>query len=137
MSDLTPETVAEALSRKPIEGHTQGRWMQKSVMTSIGRAYKVNTPGAIDDKHGLIACIYDDHTTLNERPHMEHEANARLIATAPDLQDENQTLAALCRQQHEAIEMLLHNNCWTNIPMSIRRHLHKSWELMPQGESDA
>jgi len=68
--------------------HTPGPWKWKEVSTSIGRAFKINTPEHLDDEHGLIACIYDDNTSLNTRSHDEHAANAKLIAAAPDLKSE-------------------------------------------------
>ena len=67
--------------------HTKGPWKVKEVVTSVGRAFKINEPAKIDDDHGCIACIYDDSTSLNLRPSEEHEANARLIAAAPELLD--------------------------------------------------
>ena len=68
--------------------HTKGPWKLKEVVTSVGRAFKINEPTKIDDDHGCVACIYDDSTSLNLRPSEEHEANARLIAAAPELLDE-------------------------------------------------
>jgi hypothetical protein len=64
---------------------TKGPWFVKEVKTQVGRAFKINEPEKIDEPHGIIACIYDDDTLLNNRPHEEHEANAHLIAAAPEL----------------------------------------------------
>ena len=75
-------------------GHTEGEWEATEVKTSCGRAFKIDVAGQ-DNKHGLIACIYDDATTLNTKPHEEHEANARLICAAPKLKTTMQDIMKL------------------------------------------
>lgn len=64
--------------------YTKGPWEIQEVKTSCGRCFKIDEHGKNSD-HSVIACIYDDSTTLNERPHIEHEANAQLISAAPEL----------------------------------------------------
>ena len=65
--------------------YTKGPWKVMKVKTQVGKAFKITEIDKGDLVHGLIACIYDDNTSLNERPHDEHEANARLISSAPEL----------------------------------------------------
>lgn len=149
MSDptLTPETVEKALSRKPIEGHTPGPWKDGFVI--------------MEGDHNHIAVVGGNVTVaLTGYKEADDEelskANAHLIAAAPDLQAENQTLAALCRQQHEALKeavRVLDNDLgdtdppfpenWTD--EDIRTADPKFYAcmrgnttlaLMPQGESD-
>lgn len=63
--------------------HTPGPWMAEEVKTSIGRAFRINDkPGQDFDN---VATIYDSHTWDNKKGPVQHEANARLIASAPEL----------------------------------------------------
>ena len=104
--DITKETVAAARKRKPIEGHTPGPWKMTTQRTTIGKKINVYVPlpeGEEYTGHNGLCCIYDDGSFLDPRASEEHQANARLIADAPDLQAENATLAELSRQQHEAL----------------------------------
>jgi hypothetical protein len=71
--------------------HTATPWIVEEVKTSCGRAFKINDKP--DQKYGIIACIYDDNTSLNERNHQEHEANAEFIVRACNSHD--QLVAAL------------------------------------------
>lgn len=82
------------------EGHTSGPWAMKEELTTVGSVFKINEPWNLSDKHGVIACAYNDHTTLNKRSGREHEANARLIADAPDLLEENTRI-------HKALDFLI------------------------------
>ena len=90
------EQIAEARRRafeERFEGHTPGPWDFVITSTSCGRAFKINELGGVHDNHGLIACIYDDHTSLNERAHDEHQANATLIINTPQLLADRALLA--------------------------------------------
>lgn len=62
--------------------HTPGPWTMETVRTSAGVCFKV---GPFPWKEGKLnhACIYADYPSSRE--HAECEANARLIAAAPDL----------------------------------------------------
>lgn len=76
--------------------YTKGPWEIKEVKTSCGRAFKIDKIGS-NCEYGLVACIYDDNTTLNEKSHKELEANAQLIASAPDLLESCKIMTSLCR----------------------------------------
>ena len=67
-----------------MSGHTPGPWIVRESNTQIGRCFRVGTAEVLDCGHGQIL-LYDDSTLLN--PHAEgvQQANARLIATAPEL----------------------------------------------------
>ena len=89
--------------------HTKGPWKLKEVVTSVGRAFKINEPTKIDDDHGCVACIYDDSTSLNLRPSEEHEANARLIAAAPELLE---ALVGLLGYNYIGEDIMEHEPYW-------------------------
>lgn len=75
---------------------TKGPWEIAEVRTQVGRAFKIDEEARHED-HGLVACIYDDETSLNSRLHEEHEANAHLIAAAPEMYEALEGLIALNR----------------------------------------
>jgi ActR/RegA family two-component response regulator len=83
--------------------HTAGPWKVKEIKTSCGRVFKIDREGE-DRAHDCIACIYDDNTTLNERNHNEHEANAAFIVTACNSHDE---LLEACKQLLDKYEIAL------------------------------
>ena len=62
--------------------HTPGPWTMETVRTSAGVCFKV---GPFPWKRGELnhACIYADYPSSAD--HAQCEANARLIAAAPDL----------------------------------------------------
>lgn len=66
--------------------HTSGPWVVRFRMGHGGRirCYRVGPEHVADAAHGGI-CLYDDVTSLNPHASGEQEANARLIAAAPDL----------------------------------------------------
>lgn len=88
---LTRETLAKALSRKPVEGHTEGPWWAPEKHPEMERIVASN--------EGEI-CEFWTHPLVE----WAEEANARLIATVPDLQDENQVLQAEVRRLQRALE---------------------------------
>ena len=65
--------------------HTPGPWVKAVKPTQVGRCFVIDTPDGLGRQHGHICCIYDDNTSFNMKSHEEHEANAHLIAAAPDL----------------------------------------------------
>jgi len=56
--------------------HTPGPWELKTVPTSIGKCHKIGP---------FNACIYVDNINSRKQSDEEMEANARLIAAAPEL----------------------------------------------------
>ena len=92
---LDPQKVAEARGRELVEGHTPGPWRETTQRTSIGRKMDVYVPMPPNEDytgHNGICCIYDDNSSLDPRLSEEHQSNARLIASAPDLQADHATL---------------------------------------------
>lgn len=71
-----------------MSGHTPGPWTATRVPTSIGHAWQFDPPGG---------CIYVDDGGAEERDAKTAEADARLIAAAPDLLDALENLYALVR----------------------------------------
>lgn len=65
--------------------HTPEPWAKAVKTTQIGRCFVIDNPDRLGGQHGHICCIYDDNTSLNMKSHEEHEANANLIAAAPEL----------------------------------------------------
>ena len=112
MSNSTPtrETLAKAMSRKPVEGYTPGPWLLRTVKTSCGRCHKILDEIRPDDGHSAVACIYDDDTSLDRVSSDERAATAVLITSTPDLQAENQVLQAAVRDVmaslHQSVAML-------------------------------
>ncbi len=95
MSNPTPESVAEAMRRKAIEGHTPKPWHVSE--------YKDGSPATLyrnDDEDEVDIATFEHAEIFGE----ELEDTVRLIATAPDLQTENQTLTATVRVLKEALK---------------------------------
>ena len=97
MSDPTPtrETLAKAMSRKPVEGNTPGPWVSDGEGCFI-----------FDPDTNMVAQIrgWGHLQKLGEAKAVEiQKRNGDLIATAPDLQAENQVLQAAVRQLGEAL----------------------------------
>lgn len=64
--------------------HTPGPWICSEARTSIGRAFRIGAGEMIESGKGCCI-IYDDYPA-GERSR-QREANAKLIAAAPDLYD--------------------------------------------------
>ena len=67
--------------------HTPGPWMIETVPTSVGICHKIGPfpPRCPDDVTPRSACLYADYPSVHNPADNELYANARLIATAPDL----------------------------------------------------
>lgn len=57
--------------------HSSTPWVGQTVKTSVGLCHKI-----IDQNAVTIACIYDDHTSLNIKSSEEHLGNAHFIVSA-------------------------------------------------------
>ena len=73
---------ASTNERNGMSKHTPGPWTMETVRTSAGVCFKV---GPFPWKRGELnhACIYADYPSSAD--HAQCEANARLIAAAPEL----------------------------------------------------
>lgn len=91
--------------------HTPGPWVVIEKTTSVGKCFRVGPHEIVTENHGGI-CLYDDRTQLNPHSAGEQEANARLIAAAPDL------LKAL----EEAVECL-EDSSWYKGEVAVWKHL--------------
>lgn len=68
--------------------HTPGPWALETLRTSCGICHKVGPfPGIRDNDEPRHACLYADYPSKHNPADAELEANARLIAAAPDLLD--------------------------------------------------
>ena len=66
--------------------HTPGPWVLETLRTSCGICHKVGPfPGRHDNDEPRHACLYADYPSKHNPADAELEANARLIAAAPDL----------------------------------------------------
>ena len=66
--------------------HTPGPWSIYTVPTSCGICHQVGPfPGKRDGDAPRHACLYADYPSSENPSDKELEANARLIATAPEL----------------------------------------------------
>jgi hypothetical protein len=66
--------------------HTPGPWTLETVRTSCGICHKVGPfPGKRKEDKPRHACLYADYPSKGNPPDDELEANARLIAAAPEL----------------------------------------------------
>ena len=126
--DLNSETLAKAMSRKPVEGHTPGPWMVEDI-----------EEGAEGYRHLSIPEI---HRSLHDSEWAEPEdwgrdfTNACLIATAPDLQTENQVLQAAVRQLGDAVAKARNEIETGGWAYNVLRILDDAIALMPtEGET--
>ena len=79
--------------------HTPGPWSIYTVPTSCGICHKVGPfPGKRDGDAPRHACLYADYPSSENPSDKELEANARLIATAPELLEACQMLLTLIRR---------------------------------------
>ena len=68
--------------------HTPGPWVLETVRTSCGICHKVGPfPGRRENDEPRHACLYADYPSKHNPADAELDANARLIAAAPDLLD--------------------------------------------------
>jgi len=83
--------------------HTPGPWKLETVRTSTGVCHKVGEFPTNDSlRRKSSACLYDD--CYSDKPrNMELLANAKLIASAPDLLAERDRLQAENRRLNEAL----------------------------------
>ena len=74
--------------------HTPGPWALETVPTTCGVCHKVGPfPGKRPVDKPRYACLYADYPSKGNQPDDELEANARLIAAAPDLLQELKNIA--------------------------------------------
>lgn len=70
----------------PVAQHTPGPWVVETVPTACGICHKVGPfPGKRPDDKPRHACLYADYPSKRNPADDELEANAYLIAAAPDL----------------------------------------------------
>ena len=68
--------------------HTPGPWVLETVRTSCGICHKVGPfPGRRENDEPRHACLYADYPSKHNPADAELDANAILIAAAPDLLD--------------------------------------------------
>ncbi|WP_256825374.1 hypothetical protein [Pseudomonas juntendi] len=67
--------------------HTPGPWVLDTIQTSVGICHRIGPfpPRRPDDETVRHACLYADYPSACNPADKELEANARLIAAAPDL----------------------------------------------------
>lgn len=67
--------------------HTPGPWALDTIQTSVGICHRIGPfpPRRPDDETVRHACLYADYPSACNPADKELEANARLIAAAPDL----------------------------------------------------
>lgn len=67
--------------------HTPGPWVLDTIQTSVGICHRIGPfpPRRPDDETVRHACLYADYPSAFNPADKELEANARLIAAAPDL----------------------------------------------------
>ena len=79
--------------------HTPGPWSLETVRTSSGICHKIGPfPGRRDNFPPRHACLYADYPSADNPADQEMAANARLIATAPELLEALQRLSAQCER---------------------------------------
>ncbi|HFT1859310.1 TPA: hypothetical protein RG921_004299 [Pseudomonas aeruginosa] len=69
--------------------HTPGPWVLDTIPTSVGICHRIGPfpPRRPDDVTVRHACLYADYPSASNPADEELEANARLIAAAPELLD--------------------------------------------------
>lgn len=83
--------------------HTPGPWALETLRTSCGICHKVGPfPGRRENDEPRHACLYADYPSKHNQADAELEANARLIAAAPDLLDALETIIQWNRDHAEA-----------------------------------
>ncbi|HEJ4644000.1 TPA: hypothetical protein ACWMI6_005978 [Pseudomonas aeruginosa] len=67
--------------------HTPGPWVLDTIPTSVGICHRIGPfpPRRPDDVKVRHACLYADYPSASNPADEELEANARLIAAAPEL----------------------------------------------------
>lgn len=67
--------------------HTPGPWVMDTIQTSVGICHRIGPfpPRRPDDETVRHACLYADYPSGSNPADRELEANARLIAAAPEL----------------------------------------------------
>lgn len=82
--------------------HTPGPWVLDTIPTSVGICHRIGPfpPRRPDDVKVRHACLYADYPSASNPADEELEANARLIAAAPELLEALQVcieqITALC-----------------------------------------
>jgi len=90
-----------------MSGHTKGPWTMQTVQTSCGVCHKIGPfPGKREGDGPRHACLYADYPSLSNPSDAEIEANARLIAAAPELLDFARALSHGLRMGYAADELL-------------------------------
>ena len=69
----------------PVSANTPGPWKYIRRPTTCGQMFLISNPATVEAPHGPVICLYDDSTSLSTCKPGEQEANARLIAAAPEL----------------------------------------------------
>lgn len=83
--------------------HTPGPWVMDTIRTSVGICHRIGPfpPRRPDDETVRHACLYADYPSAFNPADEELEANARLIAAAPDLLTDLREAAATLRRYEE------------------------------------
>jgi len=90
--------------------HTPGPWLVETVPTACGICHKVGPfPGKRPEDKPRHACLYADYPSKGNPADDELEANARLIAAAPDLLEACQTFAEWLRREDAGFDHKTHN----------------------------
>ncbi|BAG75040.1 hypothetical protein [Pseudomonas phage PAJU2] len=69
------------------QSHTPGPWVLDTIPTSVGICHRIGPfpPRRPDDVKVRHACLYADYPSASNPADEELEANARLMAAAPEL----------------------------------------------------
>ena len=96
---------------------TPGPWTMETVRTSVGLCFRV---GPFPWRNGKLnhACIYADYP--NSAEHATGEANARLIAAAPELYEALNETAVLLAGMLEPCDHAA-NICWCGVRSGIEQ----------------
>ncbi|MBH3372915.1 MULTISPECIES: hypothetical protein [Pseudomonas] len=83
-----------------MSNHTPGPWLLETIQTSVGICHRIGPfpPRRPDDETVRHACLYADYPSACNPADKELEANARLIAAAPDLLEALEGVERLCSQ---------------------------------------
>lgn len=85
--------------------HTPGPWVLDTIPTSVGICHRIGPfpPRRPDDVTVRHACLYADYPSASNPADEELEANARLMAAAPDLLEALENLMAAYSQPEDRI----------------------------------
>lgn len=86
--------------------HTPGPWVLDTIPTSVGICHRIGPfpPRRPDDVTVRHACLYADYPSTSNPADEELEANARLIAAAPELLEACQAFKRLYGRLWDVVE---------------------------------